>query len=142
MTTPNVTGIIPLFLVTSMERSLTFYTEGLGFTLKNKWIPDDPGEIRWAWLTLGAASLMLQQPHELMKLTSMPMGHGVSFYIQCVDALVLYRDLLIPKIFPAREPQVGNGNWEICYTDPDGYKINLVSPTDVPEETLLSRLPG
>jgi catechol 2,3-dioxygenase-like lactoylglutathione lyase family enzyme len=140
MTTPNATVIIPLLQVTSMERSLAFYTEGLGFSLKNKWTPDDPDKIRWAWLTLGTAHVMLQEPRDLTKLTSSPIGNGVSLYIQCTDALDLYRDLLTRDIAPSREPQVGNGNWEIFYTDPDGYKINLASPTDVAEETLLSHL--
>jgi lactoylglutathione lyase len=140
MAAPNATAIIPLLLVTSMEQSLAFYTEGLGFTLKNKWTPDDPGKIRWAWLTLGTAHLMLQEPRDLTKLTSSPIGNGVGFYIQCTDALVIYRDLLTRNLTPSHEPQVGNGNWEIFYTDPDGYKINFVSPTDVPEETLLSHL--
>jgi lactoylglutathione lyase len=140
MLTPNVTTIVPLLMVTSMERSLVFYTEGFGFMIKNKWTPDDPGKIRWAWLTLGTAHLMLQEPRDSTKLTGDAIGNGVSFYIQCTDALVIYRELLTRNIAPSREPQVGNGNWEVAYTDPDGYKINCASPTDVPEETLLSQL--
>src|SRR5271156_2590419 len=106
MAAPNATAIVPLLLVTSMERSLAFYTEGFCFTLKNKWTPDDPGKIRWAWLTLGTAHLMLQEPRDVTKLTSNALGNGVSFYIQCLDALVLYRDLLARNIAPLREPQV------------------------------------
>jgi lactoylglutathione lyase len=83
---------------------------------------------------------MLQEPRDLTKLTSSPIGNGVSLYIQCTDALVIYRDLLTRDIGPSREPQVGNDNWEIFYTDPDGYKINFASPTDAAEETLLSHL--
>jgi hypothetical protein len=48
MTASNATAIIPLLQVTSMERSLALYTEGFGFTLANKWTPDDPVKIRWA----------------------------------------------------------------------------------------------
>ena len=140
MAASKVSAIVPLILVTDMERSLAFYTEGFGFTLKNRWTPDDPGKIRWAWLTLGTAHLMLQEPRDLTKLTSSSIGNGVSFYLQCVDALDIYRDLLSRNIAPSREPQVGNGNWEVFYTDPDGYKINLASPTNVAEETLLSQL--
>jgi len=140
MTAPYATVIVPLLLVTSMERSFAFYIEGFGFTLKNKSSPDSPSKIRWAWLTLGTAHLMLQEPHDLTKLTSSSIGNGVSFYIQCMDALDIYRALLTRNITPSREPQVGNGNWEIFYTDPDGYKINLASPTSVAEETLLSNI--
>lgn len=44
--TPNVIAVVPFFWVTDMLRSLHFYIEGLGFTLKNKWTPDDPDKIR------------------------------------------------------------------------------------------------
>ena len=45
MTAPKASAIIPLLMVTNMERSLAFYTEGFGFTLQNSWTPDDPGKI-------------------------------------------------------------------------------------------------
>ena len=83
---------------------------------------------------------MLQEPRDLTKLTTSSIGNRISFYIQCMDALDIYRDLLTRNIAPSREPQVGNGNREVLYTDPDGYKINLASPTNVAEETLLSQL--
>ena len=42
-----------------------------------------------------------------------------------------------------REPQVGNAAMESFVDDPDGYKINFYSPTDLPEGTLLSEIePG
>jgi hypothetical protein len=49
-----------------MEASLRFYVAGLGFTMKRWWVPDQPGEyapdgrIRWCWLELGDAAIMLQ----------------------------------------------------------------------------------
>jgi len=39
-----------------------------------------------------------------------------------------------------REPQVGNFAWEVFFADADGYNINFSSPTDLPEETLLSEI--
>lgn len=51
-----------------MEASLRFYVDGLGFTMTHRWIPDDTqheydpdGRIRWCWLELGEAPIMLQQ---------------------------------------------------------------------------------
>jgi hypothetical protein len=41
-------------------------------------------------------------------------------------------------IHTLREPQVGNFSWEVVFADPDGYRIHFSSPTDQPEETLLS----
>ena len=33
---------------------------------------------------------------------------------------------------------VGNGLWVVTFLDPDGYRIEFESPTDVPEETVYS----
>ena len=54
----NVKQVVPFFRITDMDRSLRFYVDGLGFTLKNKWLVDE--KIRWCWLELGGAALMLQ----------------------------------------------------------------------------------
>ena len=37
--TPNVRQAVPFFGVANMERSLAFYCNCLGFTLKNSWNP-------------------------------------------------------------------------------------------------------
>jgi lactoylglutathione lyase len=138
---PNVSACVPLLMVTSMERSLAFYVDGLGFTIQNRWIPD--GHLRWVWMSLGTASLMLQEamPVTLEKLTTAgKLGNGIGLNFQCSDALALYREAGSRGIHPKREPQVGNFSWEIAYSDPDGYSINFSSPTDLPEETLLSEI--
>ena len=137
-TKPNVTGVAALLMVTSMERSLKFYVDGLGFTIKNRWIPD--GHLRWVWMELGTAALMLQEAtgntsERLAKAGKL--GNGSALYFQCRDAIVIYRQALERGI-AGREPQVGNFNWEVFLHDPDGYHINFASPTDLPEETLLS----
>ena len=55
----NVQQVVPFFAVRSMADSLGFYVEGLGFSVKSKWI--DRGVLRWCWLELGDAALMLQE---------------------------------------------------------------------------------
>jgi len=65
-TSVNVKQAVPFFGVTNMEASLRFYVDGLGFKVKHSWIPnreeDKPdGRIRWCWLELGAAAIMLQE---------------------------------------------------------------------------------
>jgi hypothetical protein len=44
------------------------------------------------------------------------------------------------KRWPARSPEtfVGNGLWVTFLSDPDGYKLEFASPTDVPEGRKLS----
>jgi len=134
----NVKQVVPFFCVTDMERSLRYYVEGLGFTRTNQWIVN--GEIRWCWLQLGGAALMLQTCGTKI-LNSMPaggkLGQGVSIWFQCKDAIALYHEFRSRGI-EASEPQVGNGLWDTMLSDPDGYRLNFESPTDAPEETKLS----
>ncbi|MGB7760097.1 MAG: VOC family protein [Bryobacteraceae bacterium] len=137
----NVTAVVPLLMVTDMERSLTFYVAGLGFTIQNRWVPD--GRLRWCWMSLGGAALMLQEARESTRekmLTSGTLGNGAALYFQCTDAVAIYREAAAHGIHPLREPQVGNFAWEVFFADPDGYKINFSSPTDLPDETLLSQI--
>ncbi|MFP5286001.1 MAG: hypothetical protein ACLGI9_09715 [Thermoanaerobaculia bacterium] len=44
--------------MSSMEASLHYYVDGLGFTMTLKWVGE--GKLRWCWLERGAAALMLQ----------------------------------------------------------------------------------
>jgi lactoylglutathione lyase len=56
---PNVQQAVPFFMVKGMERSLGFYVDGLGFEMTRKWI--DEGTLRWCWLKIGDAAIMLQE---------------------------------------------------------------------------------
>ncbi len=137
----DVTAVVPVLTVTSIERSLAFYIDGLGFTIQNRWVPD--GRLRWCWMSLGGAALMLQEAVDAsrQKMTAAGvLGNGASLYFQCSDALAIYRNAATRGIRALREPQVGNFAWEVFFVDPDGYKINFSSPTDLPEETLLSQI--
>ena len=140
LTTPNVKQVVPFFRIADMERSMRFYIDGLGFTMKYRWIPDD--KIRWCWLELGGAALMLQEhqtegPHSLANKGTL--GLGVSLCFQCQDALALYHEYVAKGLAPS-EPFVGNHMWVTHLDDPDGYRVEFESPTDVPEETKHSDL--
>jgi lactoylglutathione lyase len=137
---PNVQQVVPFFRISDMDRSLRFYLDGLGFTLKNKWVVDD--KVRWCWLELGGAALMLQtfaNDGHHVKPPSGKLGEGVSLEFQCLDAVALYREF-ISRGLAASEPQVGNSTWTTGLTDPDGYRLGFESPTDTPEDTKLSEL--
>jgi len=131
----HVTEVVPFLWVTDLERSLQFYIAGLGATVDLEWIVD--GRMRWCRLNLGAAALMLQEraPGHVV---AAPSGAGVSLNFTCDHALALYDAALAGGLEPVREPQVGNGLWELGYADPDGYRINFASPADLPEEMRLS----
>ncbi len=136
----NLKQVVPFLGVTDMERSLRFYVDGLAFVLKNKWEPE--GKIRWCWLTRGGASLMLQEfvkdGHGGRRPDGV-LGQGVNLCFQCEDAIALYREFR-SRGLEAREPFVGNSMWVTGISDPDGYKLDFESATDVPEETKLSEL--
>jgi len=134
----NVKQVVPFLRVSEMERSVRFYIDGLGFTMKHEWVPE--GKLRWCWLTRGGASLMLQE--FLKEGPSAPqgkLGEGVSLCFQCEDALALYREFRSRGI-EAAEPFVGNSMWVTVLNDPDGYKLDFESMTDVPEDTKLSEV--
>jgi hypothetical protein len=134
----NLKQVVPFLLVTDIERSVRFYIDGLAFVMKNQWVPD--GKLRWCWLTRGGASLMLQEFAKSAPNAPTPgdkLGLGVSLAFQCEDSVALYREFRSRGI-EAKEPLVGNSMWVTILSDPDGYKLDFESPTDVPEETRLS----
>jgi uncharacterized glyoxalase superfamily protein PhnB len=132
---PNVEKAVPFFMISNMETSLRFYTDGLGFTMTNKWI--DHGKLRWCWLELGGAAIMLQEFRPDSHLSTAKLGEGVSICFQCKDALTVYHEALAHGLQPHR-PFVGNSMWVTLIFDPDGYKLDFESPTDIPEETIYS----
>src|SRR5215470_1798844 len=97
ITSANVKQAVPFFGVTNMESSLRFYVEGLGFKIKYQWVPDhdehypSDAKIRWCWLELGDAAIMLQEfpPQNRPKDA---LGTGASVCFMCEDALALYRE--------------------------------------------------
>jgi lactoylglutathione lyase len=134
----NIELAVPFFRVRSIQNSVRFYTEGLGFEMKRSWTPD--GKLQWCWLERDSAAIMLQEfpteGHDSRLLLNNP-GEGVSICHQCKDALVLYREF-VSRGIQASEPQVGNNMWVTSVTDPDGYRLEFESATDVPEDTKLS----
>ena len=127
----NVKEVVPFLHVSSMANSIRFYVDGLGFEMRNKWEPD--GQLRWCWLTLGGASLMLQE----FANGSRPSPGGINLTFLCDDAVALYHQY---RALGASEPEVGNSLWVTHLSDPDGYKLFFESPTDVAEETKLSEM--
>lgn len=134
----NIEQTVPFFRVSSMENSVRFYSEGLAFEIRKKWSPG--GKLSWCWLKRDSAAIMLQEfpveGHDSRPPLNNP-GQGVSISYQCKDALALYREFTSRGI-RASEPQVGNNMWVTSVTDPDGYRLEFESATDVPEDTKLS----
>ncbi len=136
----NVKEVVPFLHVSSMEQSVRYYVDGLGFTMENKWVVD--GKVRWCRLALGGAALMLQEfpkeGHDSWTPAGI-VGEGVSLCFTCEDALAIYHEVRSRGI-EASEPQVGNAMWVTEISDPDGYRLYFESETDTPEDTKLSEV--
>jgi lactoylglutathione lyase len=133
---PNLKQAVPFFGVASMDASVRYYVDGLGFRLTRQWVHE--GKLRWGWLERDEAALMLQEFWTDGKHDGRPegkLGQGVSICFLCADALAIYREVTARGI-TASKPFVGNGLWVTSLTDPDGYRIEFESPTDVPEDTI------
>ena len=140
-TNANIKQAVPFFWVTNMEASLRFYVEGLGFEMKQRWVPDQAedkpdGRIRWCWLQRGSAAIMLQEFLPERRPTQ-TLGTGTSVCFMCEDALALYREFKSRGINPRQRPFVGNHLWVVPLIDPDGYRIEFESPADAPEDSEL-----
>ena len=135
-TSANVKLAVPFFMVKDMEASLRYYVDGLGYKMVNKWI--DEGKLRWCWLEIGDTALMLQE-YRPSHVPEGKLGTGVSLCFQCEDALAIYREFTSRGV-KVQTPFVGNNMWVANVKDPDGYNLSFQSPTDVPEETVLSDL--
>ena len=137
-TESNVEQAVPFFGVRDIQASLRFYVDGLGFSMTKDWI--DQGRLRWCWLELGGAAIMLQEFWREGHHRNVPdgtVGVGVSINFICKDALAIYRDLR-SRGLEAKRPFVGNAMWVTEVADPDGYRLFFESPTTVAEETVFS----
>lgn len=133
---PNVKIAVPFFGVTNMDASLQFYVDGLGFAMTENWALD--GRTRWCWLVLGDAAVMLQEYWKDGKPGGAPegtLGLGVTVCFICEDAIAIYHETRGRGLAPST-PLVGNRLWVTSLTDPDGYRLDFESPTDVPEGTV------
>lgn len=134
----NSLQAVPFFAVSDMAASVHYYVDGLGFEMTRKWI--DEGQLRWCWLERGGAALMLQQFRREGHDSWMPegkVGQGVSICFICQDALAIYHEVTARGIKASR-PFVSNGMWNFGVSDPDGYRLEFESDTDVPEGTPLT----
>jgi lactoylglutathione lyase len=140
-TATNVKQAVPFFWVADIEGSVRYYIDGLGFEMTKKWIHQ--GKLRWCWLQIGDAALMLQEFWKAGPHANVPegkLGTGVSICFTCEDTLAIYREVTSRGIQASR-PFVGNGMWVTSLSDPDGYQIDFESYTDVPEDTKYSEHP-
>jgi catechol 2,3-dioxygenase-like lactoylglutathione lyase family enzyme len=127
----NWNPLVPELLVTDFGRSLTFYTELLGFTLAF-----ERSEPRFAYLDHGGAQVMLEELHESAWVTgelTTPLGRGINLQIEVPQVASIIERLRAAGVALFREPReswydVGEqqeGQREFLVQDPDGYLLRF-----------------
>ena len=128
---------IPELLVTDFARSLTFYTQTLGFDVH--YTRGEP-EADFAMLRLGRVQLMLEKLADDVWLTGpmeQPFGRGINIEMEHPDPESLSIDLVAKGIDLYRPlftvtRNLANGatasSTEFLIQDPDGYLLRFVAP--------------
>ncbi len=132
--------IVPELICSDIERSLSFYVGLLGFRV----VYERPEE-RFALLSLGGASLMLEQPHARDRLfpsapLEHPYGRGVNLEVEVDDAASLWaRAGGGEVVLPLEERRYARGALadevhvrQFALADPDGYVLRFSQTLGTP----------
>lgn len=120
----NLRGTAPSFTVNDLEKSLTWYRDVLGFTIKERWEQD--GKLLGVEMVAGNALFMLGQD-DWQKGRDRVKGEGVRMFCTTDEDI----DQLAAGIKArggtlAQEPKDQPwGMRDIALEDPDGYKITI-----------------
>ena len=136
----EVQGCSPLIQVFHMPTAIRFYRDLLGFAVtgKSKPMSDDPDDVNWVMLQLGAATIMLNTAYDPGDVPEAPdaarwSGHqDTCLYFGCPDVDGAYEELVANglKIGP---PKVAwYGMKQLYLSDPDGFAICFQWAVDSP----------
>jgi uncharacterized glyoxalase superfamily protein PhnB len=118
--------IAPSFTVSDIHRSLAWYTNVLGFVVKERW--ESTGTLMGAELRAGTATIMLGQD-DFKKGRDRVKGVGVRLFCQTAQSIDALADGVKARggtldHDPQDQPW---GSRDFGITDPDGYKITISS---------------
>lgn len=126
--------LVPELLVTNVDRSLVFWHDVCGFTIRYR-----RSEERFAYIALGSAHLMLEEigagRNWITGALEVPLGRGIDFEIHVPDTESLLAALKRAGIKFFMSPEVkwyriGDDEVEVeqfLVTDPDGYLVRFQS---------------
>ncbi|WP_246506552.1 bleomycin resistance protein [Kistimonas asteriae] len=124
--------MVPELSVTEFKKSLSFYTDILGFSVRNQ--RDNP---EFAYLEQEKVQLMIEQIHDDSWNTGdllNPFGRGINLQMEFSNIAPIYQRVKNSKISIYRElteswyevsPEVLSGQSEFLVQDPDGYLLRL-----------------
>ena len=118
----------PALTVNDFERSLRFYTEGLGFTITQQSGDDD--EAKFVMLEAGGAHLGLSQD-DFAKGRNRIKGVGMRLFLETdQDLEVLARQAKAAGITLDQGPgPLPWGAIGFTVTDPDGFRLTIANPS-------------
>ena len=121
--TLRLRAFTPGFTVNDLQRSLAFYVEGLGFTVKERW--EREGVLRGVMLVAGRCELALGQD-DWAKGRDRVKGVGLRIYAETAQDLDKIAERLRARGIAADGPQDTSwGGRVLNVTDPDGFQITL-----------------
>jgi uncharacterized glyoxalase superfamily protein PhnB len=123
--TLRLRSLSPALTVDDLERSLSFYTEALGFTVEERW--EEEGELKGVMLLAGTCHLGLSQD-DWAKGREREKGVGFRIFaetVQDLDAIAQrLREHGVDPDGPKEQPWGGRA---LSVTDPDGFKLTLTA---------------
>lgn len=120
-------GPMPSLTVNDLERSIRFYTEGLGFKVSEEM--KEEGEVTGVMLEAGSAHVGLTQD-DFSKGRDRVKGIGMRLYFETEQNLeALARQAKAAGVQLDHGPgPLPWGPVAITATDPDGFKVTIVNP--------------
>lgn len=120
-------------MVESVDESLAFYRDVLGFSLVAS-VPDDRGSLQFAILTKDKSTLMLQERNNLIEeyptLATPKVQPSVSLYIMVDNFEQLYRELKAKDIILCDLHTTFYGAQEFAIADNNGYVLTFTAHKD------------
>ncbi|MDQ6888323.1 MAG: VOC family protein [Gemmatimonadota bacterium] len=120
-------GLMPSVTAGDLERSLRFYTEGLGFAVAEKF--EEGGKVNGVMLKAGGAMIGLSQD-DFAKGRDRVKGVGIRLYFETEqDVGAIARRAKTAGIALDTEPgPLPWGPMGFSVTDPDGFKLTISNP--------------
>jgi catechol 2,3-dioxygenase-like lactoylglutathione lyase family enzyme len=119
--------LTPNLVVASVERSLAFYTDVLGFS--KQWTVPEASPYVFASVISGSVEIFLNAPEpavaEYPAFKGKPIGGTLTLFIEVADIHSTYESLKnrVGVVMPLEKKWYGVT--EFAFTDPDGYVITF-----------------